>query len=207
MTKSDARKQKNLRPGLVIPTITILLSSFLFMGVGFAGLTSTVDVSGYTSTSGIIIELKKDDTALKTGEFSTGEVVKYTKVDNNNYFVFINSYKLGESILIIDATGSNAESVNLSIEISYRVGNENTYTTVAPYNIEPVFVLEYIPEEDEDIEVSPFEIGQGESSAIGIKPGINRFHIEFYGNVTDTYHSSSLPADFNYQLLFTVETP
>lgn len=200
MTEPGAKKRRNLQSGLIMPVVTVLLSCFLFIGVGFAGLASAVEVSGQANTSGIIIELKNGDDTLTTGGFSTDQTVKYSDMGSNVYSVLTGNYKLGESALIIDDIDPGASGkkyVGMSIEVEFKLAGDNEYTGTAPYNITPTFILKN--SSGEEVDMSYIEINAGKD---------NTFHLEFYGKISSAYthNGTSPPEGFVYKLQLSVET-
>lgn len=190
MTGINRKKWDNPQFAYLVPIFTILLSGILCIGLGFAGLASSSETSGDVGSSGMVIELKDNDGALMSqGGFSTGQTVKYTKV-GNQYFFLTGNYKLGESALIINATGTTATSIGLTVDISHKLQGNNTYVNGLPYFQTSEFILKNSSGTVVDM------------SDIPISPGINTFHVEFYGIMNSSQSVGSVSPSFEYQLLF-----
>lgn len=195
MTKFNNEERGNIHSIYVVPIVTVLLSSLLFMGVGFAGITSSSsEVSGYVNTDGVVIKLEGENGAsMVPGGFSSNNTITFTKIENQ-YNIFIGSYKLGESYLIIDATKSAAESISLSADVGYMISGESEYSDNLPYGMTSRFVVE--DESGDPVsDLSNITIEDGE---------LNKFNVKFYGDIDSKYTSNDKPLNFTYYVLFKV---
>ena len=191
----DKSDRVNFHSRFMIPAITILLSGFLFIGVGFASISSSSsEVSGYANTDGVVIKLEGENGAsMVPGGFSTNNTITFTKIENQ-YNIFIGSYKLGESYLIIDASESTTESISLSVDVGYMISGDSEYSNNLPYGLTSRFVVE-------DESGNPVS----DLSNITIEAGeLNKFNVRFYGDIDSKYTSNDKPLNFTYYVLFKV---
>ncbi|MGI6471456.1 MAG: hypothetical protein ACOX1N_00010 [Candidatus Methanomethylophilaceae archaeon] len=192
MTGFNGKKRENLQTAYLIPIVTILLSGFLFIGIGFAGVTSSVEVSGNVGTSDIIVHLEdEEENYMVPGDFSSGKSLKYTLV-GSNYNIYAGNFELGNATLVIDATNSVAESISLSTGVKYKFENDSNYINGLPYNLTPRFVIK----DSSGVTITDL-------SEISINAGENRFSVVFFGDLSQKFdNGTDVPDNFYYQVLF-----
>lgn len=177
----------------LVPIITVLLSSTLLVGIGYAGAVSSVSVYGNSiENNGLVVVLTDDNgTFLASGAFSSGNSITYSKV-GSSYYIFAGERTLGSSKIVIDATQSNATSISLFASVSYELSTGGTGVNL-PYGMVPEFKFRYGNSTGTMI---------SDSTDITITPGeINTLYVEFVGKLNTNYNGSE-PVNFVYDVMF-----